>query len=196
MALLNARKIAIIALAAGFVIFWNASAQNRSDMAKATKNTSCAHDDTGLRLPAGFCASIFVDNIGHARHMVVSSTGVVYVNTWPGGDYGNEKPREDGVLVALQDKTGAGKADTVQRFGETMQSGGAGGTGIGIYKGYIYVEINDRIVRYALPAHALDPQGPPATIVSALPLGGDHTMHPFIINTDGSLLVDVGTATN
>jgi hypothetical protein len=36
-----------------------------------------------------------------------------------------------GFLVALQDATGSGKADVKQRFGATVQSGGAGGTGIG-----------------------------------------------------------------
>jgi hypothetical protein len=35
-------------------------------------------DDTGLRLPAGFCASLFADGIGHARHLVVAPNGVVY----------------------------------------------------------------------------------------------------------------------
>jgi glucose/arabinose dehydrogenase/mono/diheme cytochrome c family protein len=157
---------------------------------------ACSNDDTGLKLPAGFCASVFADGIGHARHMVVSPSGVVYVNTWTADDYGPGKPPEGGFLVALEDKAGTGKADVVQRFGETVQSGGAGGTGIGMYKGAIYAEINDRIVRYSLPAGALVPTNPAETIVSGLPLGGDHPMHPFIISEDGSLYVDVGTATN
>ncbi len=77
-----------------------------------------------------------------------------------------------------------------------MQSGGAGGTGIGLYKGSIYAEINDRIVRYALPAGAIVPSGSADTIVSGLPLGGDHPMHPFIIDAEGSMYVDVASATN
>ncbi len=79
-------------------------------------------------------------------------------------------------------RAGTGKADVTERFGETVQSGGAGGTGIGLYKGSIYAEINDRIVRYALPAGSIVPKDPAETIVSGLPLGGDHPMHPFIIN--------------
>ena len=51
------------------------------------------------------------------------------------GDYGSDKPHDGGFLLALQDKAGTGKADVIERFGETVQSGGAGGTGIGIYKG-------------------------------------------------------------
>src|SRR6202035_422371 len=144
----------------------------------------------------GFCATIFADGIGHARHLAVSETGVVYVNTWSGRYYGNDTPHAGGFLVALEDSHGAGKADVNERFGETVQSGGAGGTGIGIYKGSIYAEINDRIVRYASPAGSIVPNGSADTIVSGLPLGGDHPMHPFIINAEGLMYVDVASATN
>jgi glucose/arabinose dehydrogenase/mono/diheme cytochrome c family protein len=149
-----------------------------------------------LTLPAGFCATVFADDIGHARHMVVGPSGVVYVNTWSGAYYGNAASHAGGFLVALQDKTSAGKANVTERFGETVQTGGAGGTGIGMYKGSIYAEINDRIVRYSLPAGSIVPQDPPETIVSGLPLGGDHPMHPFIISAEGTMYVDVGSATN
>jgi glucose/arabinose dehydrogenase len=140
-----------------------------------------------LKLPAGFCATVFADGIGHARHMVVSPAGVMYVNTWSGSYYGNDTPPPGGFIVALRDKTGTGKADVVERFGETVHTGGHGGTGIGLYKGWIYAEINDRIVRYALPAGATVPKGAAETIVSGLPLGGDHPMHPFIIDPKGSM---------
>jgi glucose/arabinose dehydrogenase len=171
-------------------------AQNQLNPPKKSESAACSNDDSGLKLPAGFCATVFADGIGHARHMVVGPSGVVYVNTWSGDYFGSDKPHEGGFLVALQDKSGTGKADVIERFGETVQSGGAGGTGIGIYKGSIYAEVNDRIVRYSLPAGALVPRDPPETIVSGLPLGGDHPMHPFIISEEGSMYVDVATATN
>ena len=156
---------------------------------------ACSHD-SGLELPSGFCATVFADGIGHARQMVVAPNGVVYVNTWSGRYYGNDTPHAGGFLVALRDTTGSGKADVTQRFGETVQSGGAGGTGIALYEGALYAEINDKIVRYALQPGSIVPRDPPVTIVSGLPLGGDHPMHPFVIGTDGSLYVDVATATN
>lgn len=163
---------------------------------KETKDQACPNDDSGLQLPAGFCATIFADDIGHARHLVVGPNGVVYANTWSGAYYGNKAPHAGGFLVAMQDKTGKGKTTVIERFGETVQSGGAGGTGIGMYKGSLYAEINDRIVRYPLAPTSLVPAHSPETIVSGLPLGGDHPMHPFIINSEGSLYVDLGTATN
>jgi glucose/arabinose dehydrogenase/mono/diheme cytochrome c family protein len=60
----------------------------------------------------------------------------------------------------------------------------------------LFAEINDKIVRYTLHAGSIVPQGSAVTIVSGLPLGGDHPMHPFAIDTDGSLYVDVASATN
>jgi glucose/arabinose dehydrogenase/mono/diheme cytochrome c family protein len=173
-----------------------APARNRSAAAPAAQSQGCPNDDSGLQLPAGFCATVFAEDIGHARHMVVAPGGVLYVNTWSGRYFGNDTPHPGGFLVALQDKSGNGKADAIERFGETVQTGGAGGTGIGIYKGSLYAEINDRIVRYSLPAGSIAPGGAADTIVSQLPLGGDHPMHPFIINAEGTMYVDVASATN
>ena len=187
---------ALVALAALCLGSSLAPARNQSNPAAEAKSQACPNDDSGLKLPAGFCATVVADGIGHARHMVVASNGVLYVNTWSGRYYGNDTPHAGGFLVALQDKSGAGKADVTERFGETVQTGGAGGTGIGLYKGWVYAEINDRIVRYSLPGDSIVPSGPADTIVSGLPLGGDHPMHPFIINGEGSMYVDLGTATN
>jgi glucose/arabinose dehydrogenase/mono/diheme cytochrome c family protein len=156
----------------------------------------CADDATGLTLAPGFCATIFADGIGHARDMVVTPGGVLYVNTWSGRYYGNSAPPDGGFLVALQDKSGAGKADVIERFGETVATGGAGGSGIALYKGSIYAEINDRIAKYTLSAGSIAPTGAGVTILSGLPLTGDHPMHPFIIDSNGAIFVDVATPSN
>ena len=103
------RLSALVVLAALCLVSLMVSAQNRPSSGKKNKSTSCAHDDSGLTLPAGFCATVFADTIGHASHVVVSPSGVVYVNTWSGDYYDFDKPHEGGFLVALEDKTGAGK---------------------------------------------------------------------------------------
>jgi hypothetical protein len=56
----------------------------------------------------------------------------------------------------------------IERFGETVQTGGAG---IAMYKGSIYAETKDRIVRYSLSGGSIAPSGSAETIVSGLPLG-------------------------
>jgi glucose/arabinose dehydrogenase/cytochrome c5 len=159
-------------------------------------DAACPSDDTGLTLPAGFCATVFADAIGHSRHLAVSETGVVYVNTWSGRYYGNDTPHAGGFLVALKDSHGTGKADITERFGETVQSGGAGGTGIGIYNGWLYAELNDKILKYPLSQGSILPGAKSQVVVRGLPLGGDHPMHPFAIDANGDLYIDVASATN
>ena len=106
-----------------------APAHDQSNPTAKPKSQACPNDDTGLQLPVGFCATGFADNIGHARHMVVAPSGVLYVNTWSGRYYGNDTPHAGGFLVALEDKSGAGKADVIERFGETVQSAVHNGVG-------------------------------------------------------------------
>ena len=67
--------------------------------------------------------------------------------------YGNDKTHEGGLSSRCKARQQRGREIVVvERFGETIASGGHdGGTGIAVYKDSIYAEINDRIVRYALP---------------------------------------------
>jgi glucose/arabinose dehydrogenase/mono/diheme cytochrome c family protein len=163
---------------------------------QTASGASCPGDNGGITLPKGFCATIFADGIGHARQLVVAPEGTVYVNTWSGVYYRNDKPPPGGFLVALKDTKGTGHADVVRRFGETFAEGGHGGTGIALYKGALYAEINDRIVRYPLKDSEIIPMEKPETIVLGLPLTGDHPMHPFAIDAAGNLFVDLASATN
>ena len=78
---------------------------------------------------SGFCATVFADNIGHARHMVVAPNGVVYVNTWSGRYYANT----DNAKRRRRLPGGAAGHDRqrpcrqVVRFGPGVESGNAGG---------------------------------------------------------------------
>jgi glucose/arabinose dehydrogenase len=119
-----------------------------SSAAQGERNAeTCPSDNGGITLAPGFCATVFADNIGHARQMAAAPNGVVYVNTWSGVYYRNDTPPPGGFLVALKDTKGDGRADVNVRFGETREQGSAGGTGIALYKGALYAEVNDRIVR-------------------------------------------------
>ena len=159
---------------------------------------SCPGDNGGLSLPPGFCATVFADNLGHVRHMAVAPNGVLYVNTWSGRFYHFDTPPAGGFLIALKDSKGGGDADVIKRFGAGVPEGSAGGTGIAYYHGAIYAEQNDKIIRYVLPTNSdsIAPAGDPETIVSGLPLTGSHNMHPFIIDAQGHIYVDLGSATN
>jgi glucose/arabinose dehydrogenase len=165
----------------------------------AAEPAQCEAGNGGLSLPPGFCATVFADHLGHARHLAVAKDGTVYVNTWSGDyyTYGHvDKLPPGGFLVALRDTHDTGHASLIERFGDGVAQGSAGGTGVALYNDSLYAEMNDRIVKFSLPAGALVPSGKPKTVVSGLPLGGDHPMHPFVIDSKGNLFVDVATATN
>src|SRR5712671_1297465 len=85
-------------------------------IAIAASAMACDKSDIGLALPAGFCASVFADGLGHARHLAVAANGDVYVNTWSAAANGYENA-PGGYIVALRDANGDGRADAIQRFG-------------------------------------------------------------------------------
>ena len=191
----------LIALVVGGLSFAGCRTESKppSDSSRATattSNTSCNGDNAGLTLPSGFCATVFADSIGHARHIVVAPNGDVYVNTWSGEYFGGDKGPPGGYLVMLRDTTHDGRADVVTRFGAKSDSGGHGGTGIALHDGALYAEESGTILRYALPAEGGVPTEAPTTVVSGLPLNGDHPMHPFVIDSSGTLYVDLGSASN
>ena len=174
-------------------------ADQKSETAAAPDNaakSNVCEGDAGIAVPAGFCASIFADNLGHARHLAVAQNGDVYVNTWS-SMYTMMKNAPGGYIVALRDTDHDGRAETVQRFGTVHQDGKpGGGTGIAVHGGALYVEVDNKIARYALGPDALVPQSEPETIVAGLPQGGDHPMHPFAIAADGLLYMDSGSPSN
>jgi glucose/arabinose dehydrogenase len=179
----------------------NSSADSGTASTTATSTTTCSGDNGGLTLPAGFCATIFADTIGHARHIAVNSNGDVYVNTWS-GSYFNTPAHSGGFVVALRDTNNDGVADITSRIGPDSAHGGSGGgTGIALYNGYVYAEQfgkgSAKIVRYKIPTDSLPASSATSeTIVSGFPINGDHNMHPFVISQAGDLYVDLGSATN
>src|SRR5882762_7859737 len=145
--------------------------------AAATAKKTC-EGDAGIAVPAGFCASIFADNLGHARHLAVAPNGDVYVNTWS-SMYTMMKNAPGGYIVALRDADHDGRAEIVERFGTIHQDGKpGGGTGIAVHDGALYAEVDDKIVSYALGADSpggpggIVPKSQPQTIVTGLQLGG------------------------
>ena len=162
----------------------------------AKAGNGCEPGNSGLTLPAGFCASVFADNLGRARHLTVAPSGDVYVNTWS-SSYTELKNAPGGYLVALRDTNHDGKADQVERFGPVHQDGKAGGgTGIAVHREALYVEDNGKIVRYRLTGGVLVPQETPDVIVSGLWTERGHIMHPFAITPDGALFINSGSMTN
>ena len=200
-AIYSLATLAIAGLAACAKTEGTASTTDTSAASSTVASSStCAGDNGGITLPAGFCATVFADTIGHARHIAVNSNGDVYVNTWS-GPYYTGPTHPGGFLLALRDTNNDGVADLVKRFGPDASHKNGGGTGIGFYKGALYAEEGDtitkRIVRYAISTDSMTPTSATSDIiVSGLPANGDHPMHPFAVDSGGGMFMDVGTATN
>ena len=174
-------------LLAGALAIGGCSEQEADEAAAGSQ--ACASDDSGITLPPGFCATVFAEDVGRGRHLVVGADGTVYLNTWSGFYYDGDVRRDEGYLVALKDTSGDGKADIVTRFGPGTGDKVAGGTGIAIYKGWLYAEVDDRIIRWHLNPGGAAPKSAPDVIVSGLPMGGEHPMHQFVIDGAGQLFV-------
>src|SRR5437879_6023130 len=122
---------ALTILLAGLVLTIGAPSRGQSTGPAPTRagTGACVGDNGGITLSPSFCATVFADKLGHARHMAVAPNGVVYVNTWSGRYYHDDTPPPGGFLIALQDTKGDGRADKIVRFGPTKAEGNAGGTG-------------------------------------------------------------------
>ncbi|HEX6628932.1 MAG TPA: PQQ-dependent sugar dehydrogenase [Gemmatimonadaceae bacterium] len=178
----------------------NNAADTSRTGATATANTAaCAADNGGITLPAGFCAVVFADTLGHVRHIAVNSSGDVYVNTWS-GPYYQGPTHPGGFLVALRDTNNDGKADIIRRFGPDVQRHNGGGTGIALYKNVLYVEEGDsvakRIARYAVSTDSMTSTSAAEVVVDRLPATPDHMMHPFVIDASGNIFMNDGSASN
>ena len=170
------------------------SGEKTSTTASNAAATAC---DTTLTLPAGFCATIFADTIGHARHIAVAANGDVFVNTVPSRGQNGPPPHPGGVIVALRDTNHSGHASVIARFGSDGTQPHTGGTGIAVYNGYVYAEDGANIVRYKLQTGgALVPDTTAEVILSGMPIDKGHTMHPFLIDSSGTMYIDMGSATN
>ena len=143
---------------------------------------NCDADIGGISLLAGFCATVFADNLGIARHMVVNSNGDAYVAL--------QSPAHGGGIVALRDTNGKGHADVIRYFGEY------GGTGIGIHAGYLYFATPIQILRYRLLPGRLMPQLPSQVVVSEFPDQDEHAAKTIAFDDMGHLYVNVGAPSN
>lgn len=147
---------------------------------------ACAEDDGSLLLPDGFCATVFADGIGRARHMAVTPSGDLFVAI------GNSRTEDGpaGEIVALRDEDGDGRADLEERFGDD------GGNGIAWHDNVLYFAQDGQILRYLVPDGELRPTGDPEIVAADLPNTGDHTAKTVVIGEQGEMFVNIGSASN
>jgi glucose/arabinose dehydrogenase len=150
---------------------------------QAKPSGPCDPGNGGLTLPAGFCASVVADNLGAARHIVVSPRGDLYVML--------NKERQGGGVVALRDADGDGRFERQENFGK-----GLFGTGIAWRNDYLYVGADTRIVRYKVGNGELAPTAQPEVIVDGFPDQRAHPTKPIAFGDNGDLYVAIGAPSN
>ncbi|HEY4129146.1 MAG TPA: PQQ-dependent sugar dehydrogenase [Gemmatimonadaceae bacterium] len=142
-----------------------------------TAGPLCDANNGGITLPSGFCATVFADHVGTARHIAVSSSGDVYVML------------SGGAVLALRDTNADGHADMRATFGRS------GNSGLTLVGNDLYADIGSAIVRYKLTPGTLAAAGSVDTIVKGLPTGG-HSSRSVAVDPSGNLFIGIGSATN
>ncbi|MFL5494974.1 MAG: PQQ-dependent sugar dehydrogenase [Gemmatimonadales bacterium] len=145
----------------------------------------CAPGESGLVVPEGFCASLVADGLGPVRQLAVSPSGDLYAAI-----SGGSRLFGGGGVAAFRDRNGDGKPDEHASFGPR------GGNDVKFHEGHLYLALQDRVLRWSLPAGALAPAGEPETIVADLPVGGNHNAKSLAFPGGNVMLVNVGSATN
>ena len=161
----------------------------RHSPALARPTIPCDANNAGLTLPAGFCATVFADKLGAARHLTVLPNGDVFVNVRAGGG-GGESPLgtgKDGGLIVLRDADGDGHAEAQQKIAA------ANGTEVAVANGFVYVTDRNHVVRFPMVGDRPD-ASKPDTIVMNMPVGG-HSAYNFVVDGQ-TLYLNVGSRTN
>ena len=187
--------IGVSACAMVLALLGGLAAQTPGTAPPPAKTAACPGDNGGLSLSPGFCATVFADNLGHVRHLVVAPDGTVYVNTWS-GRYFKCTPAARRFLSRPEGHQGR----RPRRRRPALRRDAA----IGRHRRHRHRTLQRRAVRRGERPHpALCPRPgracrprTPTVVVSGLPLTGDHPMHPFVIDAQGNLFVDLGSATN
>ena len=94
-----------------------------------------AQENAGLKLPAGFKATLFADTIGSARHIAITSYGVVFAKLMYPNKAGNS-------IIRLQDQNKDGVADNIKGWAKY------GGTGIYVKGNRLYASSDNDVYLY------------------------------------------------
>ena len=140
----------------------------------------------GIRVGAGFRATVFADLEGYGRHMAVGHDGTVYyaltVRLGRGSNMG---------IVAMRDTDGDGAADVLERFATDIP-----GTALQFHDGYLYFGSKTALYRFAFADGEMIPSAPPEIVVGGFPEQRLHEAKTFAIDDDHNLYVNVGAPSN
>ena len=137
-----------------------------------------------LKLPPGFKAEVFAENMKNARWLTVAPNGDVFVAEC-----------NQNRITVLRDTTGKGVADTREVFATGLDQP----FGVQFWQDYFYVANTGSIVRFKYKSGQTKADGPPETVVADIPGNGyrGHWTRDLEFNAKGTkMYVTVGSSVN
>jgi glucose/arabinose dehydrogenase len=143
-----------------------------------------AQDNAGLRLPAGFSATLFANNIGSSRHISITKSGIVFAKL-------NSPNKEGKAIVRLEDANKDGVAEKISGWGNY------GGTGIYVREKQLYASSDQGIFMYQLNEQdeVVNPTAP-KVIVKDLIDRRQHSSKSITLDPQGNIYVNIGAYSN
>jgi glucose/arabinose dehydrogenase len=143
-----------------------------------------AQENAGLKLPAGFKATLFADTIGSARHIAITSNGVVFAKLMYPNKAGNS-------IIRLQDQNKDGVADNFKGWAKY------GGTGIYVKGNRLYASSDNDVYLYQLNEkdEVVNPLTP-TTIVKGLLAKNQHASKSITLDGQNNIYVNIGAYSN
>ena len=146
-----------------------------------------AGEPDGLKLPAGFHASVVAEGLGPIRHLAVRANGNIYVSTPQNADQS-----KSGIIALHLDANH--HADQIQHFGSID-----GGTGIRFHNDRLYASTPSGVYRFAFRGSELIPSGEAEPIVDGMPAshpGFNRVNRPIAFDGKGNLFVALDASAN
>ncbi|GAA4455341.1 sorbosone dehydrogenase family protein [Nibrella saemangeumensis] len=149
-------------------------------LASGDTTPNAAKPAVDIKVPAGFSAAIVAEDLGPARHIVVSKTGDIYVKL--------SKLKDGKGIYRLRDTNKDGSIDEKTGFGDYP------GTGIYIKNGYLYTSSNTSVFRYKLndKEEVLQPDQP-ETLVTGLVAKGRDESKSIVVDNQQHIYVNVAS---
>ncbi|QKZ13126.1 PQQ-dependent sugar dehydrogenase [Spirosoma sp. KUDC1026] len=137
-------------------------------------------DPVTIKLPSGFSATVVAEDLGAARHIVVSKTGDIYIKL--------AKLKDGKGIIRLRDTNNDGTPDQRTSFGDYP------GTGIFLKNGYLYTSSNSSIYRYKLndKEEVINPEQP-EKLVSGLRVKERDQSKSIAVDNQNNIYVNIAS---
>lgn len=140
-------------------------------------------EENPLKLPPGFSAGIFAEDVGSARHIAITPQGNAYVKLG--------KLSNGSGIVLLQDLDKDGKAEKRTSFGDFA------GTGVSVKGNFLFASSDEEVFRYSLDANGMVTNAAkPERIITGLISRRQHASKSITLDNKGNIYVNIGAFAN